>query len=39
MAKSPEQELAEFMAPLPQWLQKALWFEYSSMTIWNMTQN
>lgn len=30
MAQSPEQELAEFMAPLPQWLQKALW--YSSMT-------
>jgi hypothetical protein len=30
VAQSPEQELAVFMAPLPQWLQKALW--YSSMT-------
>ncbi len=32
MAQSPEQELAEFMAPLPQWLQKVLWYDYSSMT-------
>ncbi len=32
MAQSPEDELAEFMAPLPQWLQKALWYDYSSMT-------
>jgi hypothetical protein len=26
MAQSPEQELADFLAPLPQWLQKSLWF-------------
>ncbi len=32
MAQSPEQQLAEFMAPLPQWLQKALWHDYPSMT-------
>lgn len=32
MAQSPEDELAEFMAPLPQWLQKILWHDYSSMT-------
>src|SRR5271167_4700952 len=25
VAQSPEQKLAEFMAPLPQWLQKTLW--------------
>ena len=25
MAQSPEQELADFLAPLPQWLQKSLW--------------
>ncbi len=30
MSAYAEQELAEFMAPLPQWLQKALW--YSPMT-------
>jgi hypothetical protein len=32
VAQSPEQELAEFMAPLPQWLQKILWHDHSSMT-------
>ena len=32
MAQSPEDELAEFMAPLPQWLQKILWHDHSSMT-------
>jgi hypothetical protein len=30
VAQSPEQQLADFLAPLPQWLQKALW--YSTMT-------
>lgn len=32
MAQSPEQELADFLAPLPLWLQKVLWQDYSSMT-------
>ena len=32
MAQSPEQELAEFIAPLPQSLQKILWHDHSSMT-------
>ena len=32
MAQNPEQELADFLAPLPRWLQKALWYDYSSMT-------
>ena len=26
VAQCPEEELAEFMAPLPQWLQKTLWY-------------
>ncbi len=30
MAQSPEQELADFLAPLPQWLRKAL--SYSPIT-------
>ena len=33
MAQSPEQELAEFLTPLPRWLQKILWYDYSSMTL------
>src|ERR1035438_6025482 len=32
VAQSPEDELTEFMAPLPQWLQKILWHDLSSMT-------
>jgi CDGSH-type Zn-finger protein len=32
VAKSPEQELADFLAPLPLWLQKVLWQDFSSMT-------
>jgi len=32
VAQGPEDELAEFMAPLPQWLKKILWHDHSSMT-------
>jgi hypothetical protein len=32
MPADAEQKLAEFIAPLPQWLQKALW--YSPLTAW-----
>jgi hypothetical protein len=32
VAQSPEDELAQFLAPLPQWLRKILWHDQSSMT-------
>jgi len=32
VAQSPEQELAEFMAPLPQSLRKILWYDDALMT-------
>lgn len=32
MAQSPEQELANFLAPMPLWLRKILWHDHTSMT-------
>jgi len=32
VAQSPEEELSEFLAPLPHWLQKILWHDHSHMT-------
>lgn len=32
MSNYAEQELDDFFEPLPQWLKKVLWYDYSSMT-------